>query len=175
MSSSISDPIARSWRLEPARPRDAGAVLALYRSLVGLPGTTWTEDYPGAEEVENDLARGSLWCIRGPDNGLWGAASLREDDEDIRDLSCWTPAKNSCELTRVGIRQDLQGRGLGEAFVGRLLRAAAQEGRDMARLLAGSGNRAALRLYEKLGFVPCGRTRMYEVDWVCMEKKLSRL
>lgn len=175
MSTRISDPIAQSWRLEPARPRDAGALLALYRSLIGLPGTTWNESYPGPEDVESDIARGSLWCLWGPDGSLWGAASLGDDDEDIRGLGFWAPAANSCELTRVGIRQDLQGQGLGAAFVGRLLQDAAREGRDMARLLVGSGNPAARRLYEKLGFAPCGRTRMYDVDWVCMEKKLSGL
>lgn len=174
MSSSISEQNAQPWRLEPARPRDKEAVLALYRSLIGLPGTTWNEYYPGPEDVENDIARGSLWCIWGPGDDLWGAASLGEDDEDIRDLSCWTPAENSCELTRIGIRQDLHGKGLGEAFVRRLLEnAAVREGRDMARLLVSIGNPAALRLYQKLEFVPCGRTRMYDVDWVCMEKKLS--
>lgn len=173
MSSSISDPIARSWRLEPARPRDAGAVLALYHSLVGLPGTTWNQYYPGPEEIESDTARGSLWCIWGPDDTLWGAASLGDDDRDIRDLSCWTPAARSCELTRVGIRKDLHGKGLGETFVRLLLQNAAQEGRDMARLLVSGRNPAALRLYQKLEFAPCGRTRMYDVDWVCMEKKLS--
>lgn len=159
----------------PARPCDGPVILALYRSLIGLPGTTWNEYYPGPEEVERDIARGSLWCLWGPDGTLWGAASLGEDDPDIRDLSCWAPAANSCELTRVGILKDLHGRGLGEEFVRCLLRNAAREGRDMARLLAGSENPAALRLYEKLGFAPCGGTRMYDVDWVCMEKKLSGL
>lgn len=173
MSSSTSKQDHQLWRLEPARPGDGPVVLSLYRSLIGLPGTTWNQYYPGPEEVESDIARGSLWCLWGPDGSLWGAASLGEDDLDIRDLDCWTPAANSCELTRVGIRQDLHGRGLGKAFVGLLLQNAAREGRDMARLLVGTGNRAARRLYEKLGFAPCGQTQMYDVDWVCMEKKLS--
>lgn len=147
-------------------------MLALYRSLIGLPGTTWNQYYPGPEEVENDIARGSLWCLWGPDDTLWGAASLGDDDPDIRDLTCWAPAVRSCELTRVGIRKDLQGQGLAEAFVGRLLQNAAREGRDMARLLVSDRNPAARRLYDKLGFTPCGRTRMYDVDWVCMEQRL---
>lgn len=175
MSISTSDPIAQPWYLEPARPQDTGAVLALYRSLIGLPGTTWNQYYPGPEDVENDIARGSLWCLWGPDGTLWGAASLGEDDQDIRDLSFWAPAENSCELTRIGIRKDLHGKGLAEAFVRRLLQNAAREGRDMARLLVSDRNPAALRLYQKLDFTPCGRTRMYEVDWLCMERKLAGL
>lgn len=173
MSSSISEQTAQSWRVERAHPQDAEAVLTLYRSLVGLPGTTWTEHYPGPEDVESDIGRGSLWCVWGPDGTLWGAASLGKDDPDIQDLTCWTPARNSCELTRIGIRKDLQGKGLGEGFVRCLLRNAVREGRDMARLLVSSGNPAALRLYQKLDFTPCGKTQMYDVDWVCMEKRIS--
>ena len=103
------------------RPEDEAAVLALYRSLLGTPGTTWNEYYPGPEEVTADTARGSLWCAWGEDGSLLAAASLGDDDPDIRDLSCWTPAAKSCELSRVGVRRDLHGQGMGEAFTRRLL------------------------------------------------------
>jgi len=147
-------------------------VLALYRSLTGTPGTTWNEDYPGPEYVEGDIARGSLWCLWGPDGTLWGAASLGDDDEDVRDLPCWTPAQKSCELCRIGIRGDLHGRGLGEALVLRLLEEVRREGRDYVRLLVSRDNPAAVRLYQKLGFATCGETRLYDVDWLCQERKI---
>ena len=79
--------------MAPAREADAGEVLALYRSLIGTPGATWNEYYPGPEDVAADIARGSLWCLRGEDGTLWGAASAGEDDADIRALDCWTPAQ----------------------------------------------------------------------------------
>lgn len=168
----MSSSTGNQWRLEPARPRDAGAVLELYRSLAGTPGTTWSEDYPAAEDVAADTARGSLWCMWGEDGSLWGAASPGDDDEDIRDLSCWTPAEKSCELCRIGIRSELQGRGLGAALVGRLMEIAAAQGRDWVRLLVSRENPAAVRLYEKMGFTTCGELRMYEVDWVCRERRV---
>ena len=162
-----------SWRLAPARPEDEAAVLALYRSLLGTPGTTWNEYYPGPEEVTADTARGSLWCAWGEDGSLLAAASLGDDDPDIRDLSCWTPAAKSCELSRVGVRRDLHGQGMGEAFTRRLLEEAKAQGRETARLLVSRDNPAAARLYQKLGFRTCGETRMYQVDWLCQELPLK--
>lgn len=156
----------------PACPGDAGSVLALYRSLIGTPGTTWNEHYPTRQDVAADIARGSLWCLRGEDGSLWGAASCGDDDADIRDLPCWTPAERSCELCRIGIRRELQGRGLGERLVRFLLREAARQGRDWMRLLVSRDNPAALRLYQKLGFAEAGSCEMYGVRWLCQEKKL---
>lgn len=170
MSSNISK---ISWSLAPARPEDEAAVLALYRSLLGTPGTTWNEYYPGPEEVTADTARGSLWCAWGEDGSLLAAASLGDDDPDIRDLSCWTPAAKSCELSRVGVRRDLHGQGMGEAFTRRLLEEAKAQGRETARLLVSRDNPAAARLYQKLGFRTCGETRMYQVDWLCQELPLK--
>ncbi len=170
MSSNISK---ISWSLAPARPEDEAAVLALYRSLLGTPGTTWNEYYPGPEEVTADTARGSLWCAWGEDGSLLAAASLGDDDPDIRDLSCWTPAAKSCELSRVGVRRDLHGQGMGEAFTRRLLEEAKAQGRETARLLVSRDNPAAARLYQKLGFQTCGETRMYQVDWLCQELPLK--
>ena len=161
------------WRLAPARPEDGAAVLALYRSLLGTPGTTWNEYYPGPEEVTADTARGSLWCAWGEDGSLLAAASLGDDDPDIRDLSCWTPAAKSCELSRVGVRRDLHGQGMGEAFTRRLLEEAKAQGRETVRLLVSRDNPAAARLYQKLGFRTCGETRMYQVDWLCQELPLK--
>ena len=170
MSSNISK---ISWRLAPARPEDEAAVLALYRSLLGTPGTTWNEYYPGPEEVTADTARGSLWCAWGEDGSLLAAASLGDDDSDIRDLSCWAPAAKSCELSRVGVRRDLHGQGMGEAFTRRLLEEAKAQGRETARLLVSRDNPAAARLYQKLGFQTCGETRMYQVNWLCQELPLK--
>ncbi len=170
MSSNISK---ISWRLAPARPEDEAEVLALYRSLLGTPGTTWNEYYPGPEEVTADTARGSLWCAWGEDGSLLAAASLGDDDSDIRDLSCWAPAAKSCELSRVGVRRDLHGQGMGEAFTRRLLEEAKAQGRETVRLLVSRDNPAAARLYQKLGFRTCGETRMYQVDWLCQELPLK--
>ncbi len=159
--------------MAPAREADAGEVLALYRSLIGTPGATWNEYYPGPEDVAADIARGSLWCLRGEDGTLWGAASAGEDDADIRALDCWTPAQSSCELSRVGVRLSLQGKGLARAMVRFLMEESARQGRDWMRLLVSRDNPGALRVYQRMGFADVGSCEMYGVCWRCQEKRLG--
>ena len=72
-----------------------------------------------------------------------------------------------------GVRRDLHGQGMGEAFTRRLLEEAKAQGRETARLLVSRDNPAAARLYQKLGFRTCGETRMYQVDWLCQELPLK--
>ncbi|MCU7917884.1 MAG: ribosomal protein S18-alanine N-acetyltransferase [Candidatus Thiodiazotropha sp. (ex Epidulcina cf. delphinae)] len=59
------------------------------------------------------------------------------------------------------IHPDWQRKGLGNKMVQRLLKIARQHGAETAFLEVRIGNRAALRLYEKLGFVQIGRRRNY--------------
>lgn len=161
------------FTITPARPGDEKEVFLLYRSLLGTPGCTWNQDYPSLELVAGDIARGSLYCLRGPEGELWGAASAGEDDPDIRPLTCWNQAaRHSCELARVGIRRDLQGKGLARELVLHILKDAPLRGFDTIRLLVSRENPAALALYRRLGFVTRGKVRMYGVDWLCQEKDL---
>ena len=41
----------------------------------GPGGRAWCEEYPTANEAENDAARGALYCLWGEDGSLWGAAT----------------------------------------------------------------------------------------------------
>jgi ribosomal-protein-alanine N-acetyltransferase len=59
------------------------------------------------------------------------------------------------------IHPDWQGKGLGRKLILRLLKIARQHGAETAFLEVRESNRAALALYEKLGFVQIGRRRNY--------------
>ena len=49
---------------ERVKREEADTVLKLYRSLLGTPYCVWTEDYPSEKEVEFDLSREALFCMR---------------------------------------------------------------------------------------------------------------
>ena len=49
---------------ERVKREEADTVLKLYRSLLGTPYCVWTEDYPSEKEVEFDLSRDALFCMR---------------------------------------------------------------------------------------------------------------
>lgn len=164
---------SNTCRIALAGPEDAAAVAALYRLAASSPGSAWCEEYPTASEAENDAARGALYCLWGEDGSLWGAATAGDPDEDARDLPCWDPsAQNPCELCRVGIRPDLQGKGLAKQLVSYVLEDVKRRGRDSVRLLVSPENPAASALYPKLGFVLVGSCRLYDTDWHCEELRL---
>lgn len=49
---------------ERVKREEADTVLKLYRSLLGTPYCVWTEEYPSEKEVEFDLSRDALFCMR---------------------------------------------------------------------------------------------------------------
>ena len=173
MWKTTAEPGRPGYRFAMAGAEDQGAVLALYRSLLGTPGCAWSEEYPDGELVARDIARGSLYCMWGEDGTLWGAASAGEDDDDVSPLPFWEPGtQRSCELSRVGIRRDLQGRGLAGALVRHILEDAPRKGFDTIRLLVSRENPAAMAVYQKLGVVTKGTAMMYGVNWLCQERPL---
>ena len=164
---------AKEGHITLATPEDVPAVEALYRQAANSPGSAWNDQYPTAAEAAGDAARQALYCLWGEDGSLWGTASAGDPDDDARDLPCWNPdAKNPCELTRVGIRPDLQGKGLAKELVRYILEDARRRGRDSVRLLVTPENPAAFALYPKLGFAEVGTCQMYGITWRCEELKL---
>ena len=65
---------------EHVRKEEADEVLDLYRSLIGTPFCAWTADYPSRSDVDFDLSRNALFCLRNEENGeIAGVISIDED------------------------------------------------------------------------------------------------
>ena len=75
-------------------------------------------------------------------------------DADGRELgSCLlSPSGSSVCLSSLHIQEELQGKGLGTAFLGLLLPALAEEGFSRIILQVSGSNAPALALYKKIGF-----------------------
>ena len=56
---------------ERVKREEADTVLKLYRSLLGTPYCVWTEEYPSEKEVEFDLSRDALFCMRDEKGLTW--------------------------------------------------------------------------------------------------------
>lgn len=161
------------YKISLAGPDEADEAMELYRSIIGTPGCVWDETYPSMEEVAADIAARSLFIMRDASGKLAAAAGLARDDEQLAQ-SCWNGRfKNPCELFRVGVRRDLQRRGLGRMLVSEMTDEAARRGHDGLLLLALKTNQAAVSLYSGLGFSVSGECELYGYSWYCMEKKLS--
>ena len=65
------------------------------------------------------------------------------------------------EITNVAVHPDFRRRGIGEALMGALSEKARAESRARISLEVRASNEAALALYRKLGFTPCGLRKNY--------------
>ena len=48
--------------------------------MVGTDGCTWSMAYPDQRDVESDLSKGALYCMRGPEEKILGLISVDEDE-----------------------------------------------------------------------------------------------
>ena len=151
-----------------AQPNDATAVFALYQSLIGTPGCTWSEDYPTFDLVERDIRTGSLYVIKDQNGQLIAAAAAGPDDE-LENFD-WKP-QHPCELARVAVIQNLHHRGIGSVLLRNVIHAIQARGFDGFRMLVSVNNPHALALYDKHGFERLDVVHLYEHDFYRYQMK----
>lgn len=162
-------------KFDRVKREEADTVLKLYRSLVGTPYCVWTEDYPSEREVEFDLSRDALFCIRDDDGNIAGVISI-DDDPNVECLTCWSESLvPSAEVSRVGVRREYQNQGIAGRLLAGIMEELEQRGYKAVHLLVAKDNVKALRSYGKLNFNNVGECELWEYRYWCYEKALSRL
>ena len=147
-------------------------VLRLYRSLLGTEYCVWTEDYPAEREIEFDLSRDALFCLRDGTN-LAGVISI-DDDPEVEKLTCWSETMvPSAELSRVGVSLRYQNQGLARELLTNAMAELAKRGCRSVHLLVAKDNIKALRSYEKLNFQNVGECMLFGHAYWCYEKALG--
>ena len=159
-------------KIRKAEETDKNQILALYHSLIGTEGCTWSLEYPTMEDINQDLEKGGLYILSNEDNQIIGAATAEKDNE-LEKLGCWSKIiTNPCDLHRIGIRQDYQNLGLAKELIKHIEKDVVKKGFDGIRFLVSKTNPNALALYNKLDYKNVGETNMYDINWFCYEKKL---
>ena len=98
-------------RFELASDEDANKILELYHSVLDTPYCRWSMEYPLIENIEDDLSRKGLFCLKEKAE-IIAAISIDEDDA-VAALPCWSNnLQPSIELSRLCVRSDYQGKGL---------------------------------------------------------------
>ncbi|MES9835884.1 MAG: ribosomal protein S18-alanine N-acetyltransferase [gamma proteobacterium symbiont of Ctena orbiculata] len=140
MSARLLDPLLG---IRPMQPEDLVQVLAIEESVYPFP---WTLG------IFQDCLRVGYCCwVVTLDRQVigYGVMSVVIDESHILNI-CIDPA--------------WQGKGLGMKLARRLLKIARQHGAEMAYLEVRVGNKAAIGLYQKLGFVEIGQRPGYYPD-----------
>ena len=130
-----------SAAVRPLRAEDAGE-LARLEALV--EPTPWTaKDF--LDVLKND----------------WRGRVLEAEDGSVAAWAVVMPNLDEAELLTIGVRPDLQGRGLGRAMLDDVLRLIDAENRVCCHLEVRESNLRAIRLYESNGFVRVGLRKNY--------------
>ena len=157
-----------------ARREEAEEILKLYKSLIGMEYCAWTENYPTEQEVEFDLSRDALFCLReiSATQPLVGVISI-DDDPQVKALSCWSQELTPvAELSRLGVAAEYQNRGIARRLLREAMEVLKQRGYKAVHILVAKDNVKALRSYEKLHFTLAGECNLYDHAYWCYEKAL---
>jgi L-amino acid N-acyltransferase YncA len=170
----VTEPLA--FALRAAVARDVPAIAAIYADAV-LYGTASFEMVPpGAEEMaqrqERLLAGGFPYLVATDDSDVLGFAYAGPYRA--------RPAYAHTVESSVYVRAGRQRRGIGLALLQRLiLEAQERRFRQMVAVIGDSGNKASIRLHERLGFIHAGTLRAVGwkhdrwLDTVLMQRSLA--
>ena len=156
--------------LRRAKASDIDDIAAIYRSCIGIAGTTWNEYYPLRRDAERDLAVNGLYVAEVGGTTVGCVSVIRSE---LEALAGWRMRGDGVlELSRLAVRPDRRGHGYAADIISAVTRSLKNDGSPALHLLAARSNRAAVRTYEKLGFELCGECRMYDIDFYMYEKLL---
>lgn len=154
-----------------ANKQDKKEILALYRSMIGTDGCTWTMDYPNEQHIDMDIESENLFLIRDDHNEIIATLSI-DQDKEVDALPNWTIPGKSAELARIAVRKDYQGQGIARELITTILEFLPSRGYKSAHYLVSETNNKAIASYKKLNFKSCGTSDLYGEHWLCFEKEL---
>ena len=118
--------------------------------------------------MRKDIEHDSLYKVEEMGR-IVAAAYLGEFEETERPECLDKSFQRLGEFSRVGVLREFHRKGYAEMLLRHLLEEAPKRGFDGIALLVGRENKAAMALYDKLGFENRGEVRLYDTDWYCMQ------
>ncbi|MBI3961103.1 MAG: ribosomal protein S18-alanine N-acetyltransferase [Chloroflexi bacterium] len=137
--------------IRPMTADDLDSVLLLEEASFSDP---WSRGLYEHELNDNRLSRYQVVVPAGTPSGL----------PDVIAQGGWMLFGEEAHILTIAVRPDFRGQGIGRWLLLHLLAEARGEGCDSVVLEVRPSNEAALRLYEKLGFVMISRRKRYYPD-----------
>ena len=160
------------FRVMRAAMGDVDEIFALYHSLIDMPYSTWDEEYPTYDIVREDVEQHTVLVMR-DEAGKIAAAIASWQEFEFGDAAAWYPDVTQwAMLCRLGVRRDMQGRGMAKRMLLAAMEDAKAQGCEAVQFLVAKSNPIAQRAYAPLGFDICGEAEMWEEQWLCYQKRL---
>ena len=163
------------WRFvfEHVKESEADKVLSLYRSLVGTPFCAWTADYPARSDVEFDLSRNALFCLRDKETGEMAGVISIDQDPKVESLTCFGHRNYSrAGAVQTGVREAYQNQGIARRLMTGAMEELRRQGFKSVHILVAKENKKALASYKVFEYETVGACFLHEHDYWCYEKAL---
>lgn len=144
--------------LRPTTPADAKALLTLYRAVAATPNS-------GLARHSDEMDEAYVTAFLGGQDAGWLSIGAFLEDDPVGEIHAvrMKPRQFHHVLTdlTIAVHPRMHGRGVGSRLFAELFTRAARLDPPVTRieLVARTGNAAAIRLYERLGFRAEGRFR----------------
>ncbi len=131
--------------------------------------------YPNEEVIRKDVEAGRMYYLREGDEIAAAVTLMIGQDPEYVPLS-WTCGIRPGVFHRLAVHPSMQGAGLGGLVLDDVQQMLRRSGCDCVRCDTSVKNRAAIRLYEKMGFRACDRMSLEVTpdDVVTFDKPLKR-
>jgi len=136
-----------------------------------IDGTSdWDDDYPNREILKDDLIKRCVYVLE--QNGtIIAAISIVDEKIDELESLDWKEVK-SCFLVRLCVAPEYQGKAIGEKMMRYVNAHAKGSGYGATHHLAARENKAAIRLYERMGYRNLGDIHVFGKEFVAYEMTL---
>ncbi len=171
--------------IRKAHASDLDDVVALYTAVGEASAGTDNDPlwkmgvYPTVELIASEIEEGHVFLLF-VDEELAGAVVMNRGIEAGYENVAWkspVPLQDSVIMHLFGIHPDFKGQHLARPFLAEVERALKAQGERVLRFDVVGANTGAQRVYEHLGYAPCGHAWLeyedYQGDFCFFEKELS--
>ncbi len=159
--------------LRKALKADIDIVAEIYRSVIGLNNSHWTENYPTRKNIVQDYSNGNLYIFEN-NNIVIGACSV-ESESIFENIDFWKINNSTqCEISRIVIAPEYQGKGYARIMVGKLIDILTEKGFESVHLFVVKSNIPAVETYKSLDFGIAGECNMFGYEYFAMEYIINR-
>lgn len=146
-------------------------IMNLYNNIRNNTYTLWDNGYPSRELIKWDIERNGLWGVF-YNKTLIAISFVGERIEEGEENFTWKyNLKKKGTFARIGVSHNYQNRGVGTFLVEFILKELKDQEFDGVRILVGTKNINAQKLYSKFGFVNCGTAERYGYEYYLYELK----
>ena len=162
----------KNMEIKKLSKNDINKILSLYNDIKQNTYTLWDNGYPSEELVQFDIERKGLYGMFNKEE-LIAISFLGERCEEGEENYTWKDDfKKRGTFARIGVSPKYQNQGIATKMLTFVLNELKQQGFDGVRILVGTKNISAIKLYKKFNFINCGLVEKFDHEYYLFELRL---